>query len=287
MILLIDSNAICHQAKHSMKDLGYQGENTGVIFGFMSQIHKYAKQFKTNKFVFAWDSRKSFREEIYPEYKALRKKKKEDKPKEEILFDQQSSKQFDRIRDKILPSLGFKNNLVFSGLEADDIIASITQCYPKDQFVIISGDNDLFQLLTDNVSLYSPFTKKLYTPEVFREEFNISCKLWSEVKSIAGCSTDEVPAVAVGIAEKTAIKYLNNELKKTTKAYQKIKEGKEIIRRNRKLVELPFERTPGILIQENEKLSLDAFLRICNENGFASMLQQEKLRSWKEVIGLQ
>ncbi|MFH1547636.1 MAG: hypothetical protein ABIC57_04060, partial [bacterium] len=71
--------------------------------------------------------------------------------------------------------------------------------------------NDLFQLL-DYCTLYNISTKTLTTKEEFERNYSISSRKWHLVKTIAGCSSDNVSG-AKGVGEKTAIKYLNNELK--------------------------------------------------------------------------
>ena len=73
MILLVDSNSICHQAKHSMGNLTWEEKEVGIIFGFLRQLLSLAKTFETNKFVFVWDSRISLRTKMFPDYKKTRK----------------------------------------------------------------------------------------------------------------------------------------------------------------------------------------------------------------------
>lgn len=280
-MILVDSNSICHQAKHSMGNLSWEEKKTGVLFGFLYQILNLAKMFKTNEFVFAWDSRESFRDKIFPGYKHKRRNK--EKTPEEKELDGIAYAQFDTIRLELLPEIGFVNSYMIDGYEADDIMASITFSHPNKEFVIVSTDEDLYQLLSDNVKMYSIKKKMSYTNKNLWKEYGVTPDEWGEVKAIAGCRTDEVPGV-VGVGEKTACQYVNRHLNIHNKSYRDIKSNGELIQRNKKLVILPFEGTPEISKFHFETLSSRAFQDICNRYGFQSFLTQEKYSQWKEFV---
>ena len=72
MNLIIDSNFICHRAKHAMKhsNLSYEHMKTEIIFNFLQQMLSFTRKFKPNVVVFTWDSRKSHRKKVDPDYKA-------------------------------------------------------------------------------------------------------------------------------------------------------------------------------------------------------------------------
>jgi DNA polymerase-1 len=263
-----------------MKNLSWNDKKVGVIFGFLNQILSLAKIFDTNKFIFAWDSRKSLRAALFPDYK---KQRRYEKTSEEKELDAISYIQFDIIRQELLSELGFVNNYMVEGYEADDLIASITFTNPNKEFFIISTDEDLYQLLSDNVRMYSIRKKQFYTNRNLWKEYGITPDEWSEVKSIAGCNTDGVPGV-MGVGEKTACLYINRHLNVTHKSYHNIKKSRELIVRNRKLVTLPFEGTPEIVLSAKNNLSLTAFQDICNRYGFQSFLEQEKYKQWKKFI---
>jgi DNA polymerase I len=279
-MILVDANSIAHQCKHSLGNLSWNEKKVGVIFGFFNQILSLAKIFDTNRFIFAWDSRKSLRTALFSDYKKQRRYEKSPEEKE---LDTIAYIQFDTIRQELLPGLGFVNNYMVEGFEADDLIASITFTNPNKEFFIISTDEDLYQLLSDNVRMYSIRKKQFYTNRNLWKEYGITPDEWSEVKSIAGCNTDGVPGVA-GVGEKTACLYINRHLNVTHKSYHNIKKSGELIERNRKLVTLPFEGTPEIILSAKNNLSLIAFQDICNRYGFQSFLEQEKYKQWKEFI---
>ena len=278
-MILVDANSLCHRAKHSMGDLSWNQKKVGVMFGVVRDILTLAKLFESNEFVFAWDSRSSRREKIFPEYKFQRRKEKT--PEEEEL-DAIAYTQFDKLRTDIIPTMGFKNSFVQEGFEADDIIASLVLSNAGDTIHIISTDEDLYQLLSEKVDMYSMKKKQFYTNVSLWKEFRIVPPNWIEVKAIAGCKTDGVPGVP-GVGEKTACKYINHRLNPRYKTYQDIANSEDLIERNRKLVKLPFEGTPYFLTSQDD-LSLSNFLDICEEYGFRSFLEKEMLNKWKSLV---
>lgn len=277
-MILIDSNSICHSAKHTLDSLSWEEKKVGVIFGFLRQLLSLSKTFSSNQFVFVWDSKESLREKIFSGYKEKRKKK--EKTPQEIKEDKIAYEQFDIIRKDILPFLGFKNNFMFDGFEADDLIAKICERYSSKEINIVSADEDLYQCLSKTISMYSIKKKQTYSIQNLWKEYRISPKEWGEVKAIAGCSTDEVPGVP-NVAEKTAAKYLTLKLPKHYEAYRNIIANKELIERNKKLVILPFEGTPDIELVSDDISDLKKFITICQRYGFNSLMSSESLDQWK------
>ncbi len=229
MIIILDANNICHIAKHTIKDLSYKGEDVGIIFGFLRQIFYLSNKFKTDKFIFAWDSGKSFRKSIYPEYKAKRKERLEGAPIDE----KRAFKQFFIIRKEVLPAIGFKNNFILTGYEADDIIGSIIKNNSSIEFLIVSTDSDLYQLLSSHVRIYNSRKKEIYTSLDFFKEWEILPHRWIEIKAISGCNSDGIEGIK-GVGEKTACKYLKGGLNKKSKIFSVLntEESKAIIDKN-------------------------------------------------------
>lgn len=279
-MILIDSNSICHMAKHSMDSLSWEEKKVGVIFGFLRQLLSLSKTFGSNQFVFVWDSKKSIRTQMFPDYKKSRKQVKTEEEKE---FNQLAYDQFNIIKDTILPELGFINNFMCDGFEADDLIAKITQKYLDEEIVIVSTDEDLYQLLSANITMYSIRKKKSYTAINLWKDYKIIPSEWGEAKAIAGCSTDCVPGVP-HVGEATACKYITRKLPHLHKTYKAILGAKELIEHNRKLVILPLEGTPDIEINANEKLNIRKFIDISTRYGFQSFLNKDTLQQWKEHI---
>lgn len=273
-MILIDANNLCYAAYYKTAYLRYGLKKTGIIFGFLTQLHNIARKFKdVRPIVFAWDSRKNVRKIDKKTYKASRKSP----------LTKEDYAQFKILRMKVLPELGFKNNFMSTGLEADDVIASICLLYPGTK-IIVSTDNDLYQLLTDEVSIYKSQSKKEYTKKQFIKEYGIEPELWVMVKAIAGCKTDEIAAVAPGIGEKRAIAFIRKELT-NPKQMKAIRDASSVFEENLKLVSLPFNCTPiPYPVDFDVAHSLKGFYSICESYGFRSI--QNAAEDWIETFQL-
>jgi DNA polymerase-1 len=280
MKILIDGNNVCHIVNHAMGYLSNEERKTGVIFGFMKQLLTLSNKMQSNDFIFCWDSRKSLRKKIYPEYKSNRNKNNgnpEDEQAKQDLFDQISE-----IRRTILPELGFNNNFIKTGYEADDLIAyTVLQNY-YDPFTIVSTDQDLYQILNDKVRIYNIITKNFFYQQDFIDKFDLDPMHYKEIKAIAGCSSDYVKGIS-GVGEATAAKYIRND-KMSISLIEKIHEGHEIISRNRLLTYLPFSNGEGhmpnlgITLKKNS-LKLSKFKNLFNQLSFNSFLKD--MSSWE------
>ncbi len=280
MLLIFDANNIAHKAKHAFKGLSFEGGNTNVIFGFLSQVINIAFAHKGATLVFCWDALQYKRKKLYPEYKANRKKEKTD---EEMAFDASAYKQMQLLKTDILPYLGCKNNFHQPGYEADDLIAHLVHKYRKDEIItIVSSDSDLYQLLDSYVSIYKN-NKRIYDYE-FLKQYGISHRDWPRVRAWAGCTADNIKGLA-GVGEKTAIKFINGKLNTQSKIYQKflLKESIEMFDRNMKLVKLPFPGVQDISITENN-FTFEAFDYACARYGLTSFFNKESVVKWKDIF---
>lgn len=275
--ILVDSQCIGCASLFTMGDLRINEIPTAVIYGFFKQLQSIYKGTKSNNFIFMWDSSSSKRKMLFPEYKLKRK--------ERTQFEKDlwatAHEQFYLLRNKYLPAMGFKNNLMVKGLESDDLLAKTAQVYKNS--IIVTTDGDLLQCLP-YCNIWNPRKKKLITDKDFKDEWGIYSGRWGEVKSCAGCVSDEVPGVK-GVGEKTAIKYILGTLKHNFKTFKAIesKEGQKIIERNKPLVILPFKNTPIQLLKKN-KPNFEEFEKICKELQMYSLLEGNNLQVWMEIL---
>ena len=278
-LIIVDSHYIAHRTKHALKGLTYAEKQTGVIYGFLNSVKSLWQKFKPCQFVFTWDSELSLRREIYPEYK--NKKSKEQRKPEDVALDVICMPQFPIIRDEVLKTLGFRNIFRKLGYEADDIIASIVKERddPKNT-IVISRDNDLWQLLK-HTQMWNPDDKKYLNEKKFTNIHGIKPKQWEMVKCLAGCDGDNVSGID-RCSYITATRYLLDSIPHHHKVYQNIERGKkEIIKRNRKLVVLPFEGVGSFHLRE-DKLSLEGFIEVCMQYDFKYWLSN--LKPWKDML---
>ena len=283
-VLVVDCYNLCYAALYTTGDLTWDDMETGTSFGFLRTVFSIAKKFKTRKLVFCWDSRKSYRKQLYPEYKANRR---QDLTAEEELKIKLAKKQIDELRTKIVPAFGFKNSFICTGYEADDLIAcTVTKCSDT---VIVSADSDLWQLL-DSTSIYNQRTKKMVTKDEFMKLHRIEPSRWKDVIALVG-SHNNVGGID-GIGPVTAVKYLRGELSDGVKKRSiETPEAQKIVSRNLKLITLPLVLTDeygkvGVELDFDETLYFDAFVDIFETYGFTSMLNQDYLHGLKRVFGL-
>jgi len=284
-VALIDSALLAHRAKYAFRKtaLSTPGIDNDVIrsevlYGFMTQTIAVARAITPDLFVFAWDSRQSYRRDSYPEYKENRKR---DKTLEETEYDNIAFEQFSRIRRSLIPMLGFNNTISVEGLEADDIIASIIATNHEHKYTIVSTDNDLLQLLKSNVVMYSPFTKEVTDDKDFIKKWGVLPPKWGLAKAYAGCTTDNVQGIK-GVGMKTAIRYISNKNVRKDRL-QAILNNPEIVERNKELVLLPHRMTPPIKLKE-DKLEEMSFIRVFSHYGFDSLLGD--MDEWKTLFNL-
>jgi len=204
---LIDGSGYIFRAYYALPPLTRKSDGlpTGAVSGFCSMLFKLLEDSKSDKnlqkpthFAVIFDSaRKTFRNEIYSDYKANRAEAPDD-----------LAPQFEYIRKSVkafnLPSVDLIN------YEADDLIATyVEQILSKGAKVtIVSSDKDLMQLYKKDVRLFDPMKNKFITPEDIINKFGVDSKKVIDVQSLAGDSSDNVPGVP-GIGVKTAAELIN------------------------------------------------------------------------------
>ena len=278
--LVIDCNNLAYSSFFTFGELSHEEKKTGVVFGFLQRILFLANKFETNKFIFCWDSRKNYRKLIYPEYKANRRK---DITEQEEIDYALAFKQFDVLREKVLPGLGFGNVFQQNGYEADDLIAEVVK-RGGGSFGIVSTDKDLYQLL-DRCSIYNQRTKKVISHKDFQELYGISCSLWAEVKALMGDAGDNIFGI-VGVGEKKALQFATNTLP-NGKILDRILSPKsqDIYHRNLKLIELPYHGIKKIkMIMGEDEFDKDKFIDIFVDFGFQSFLKKDLLDKWIDIF---
>ena len=265
----MDSHFLCHRAFHSVKGLSHKGIKTGVVFGFLKSISFFKDLFQTDRVAFCFEHPHLYRRDVFPSYKHKRGK---DKTPSEVKAYQELAIQISELRQRYLPTIGFKNIFCFRGMEADDIMAAIALGASLDEEVIlITSDMDLLQCLRPNVSIYSPHVHKQLTWEWFLSTYSFPPSKWAIVKAIAGCHGDQVPGVG-GVGEKTAVRWLRGELKLDSKAAQIINSGpgRAVVRRNRALVQLPYKGCQLPKLQD-DAITKKAWIETCSLLGMRSL----------------
>ena len=201
-IILLDGNSLSYRAFYAMPALqNKSGLYTNSVYGFTLMLERMLEDIKPKYALVAFDKGKqTFRHKTYQDYKGTR-----DKTPSELV------EQFGYVRE-LLDSYGIKYEEHFD-YEADDIIGSYAKLAEKAglEVIIISGDKDLTQLASDNITIY--YTRRgvtevdHYTPEFINEKYGLSPEQIIDMKGLMGDKSDNIPGIA-GIGEKTAIKLL-------------------------------------------------------------------------------
>ncbi|HHD6302393.1 TPA: DNA polymerase I [Staphylococcus aureus] len=273
-LVLIDGNSLSFRAFYALPLLSNKaGIHTNAVYGFAMLLEKILKEEKPNHFLVAFDAGKTtFRHEKYSEYKGGRQKT----PPE-------LSEQFPYIR-QLLDAYHIKR-YELDNYEADDIIGTLSKEADKAGFqtIIITGDRDLTQLATDNVTIY--YTKKgvtdvdHYTPDFIAEKYNgLTPNQIIDMKGLMGDTSDNIPGVA-GVGEKTAIKLLN-QFDTVEGVYEHLDEisGKKLKEK------LQNSKEDALMSKELATINVDSPIEVKLEDTLTHQdEQQEKIELFKKL----
>jgi DNA polymerase-1 len=284
-LMLVDCNSICHSVKYATAGLSYRGRRTGVLFGFIKTLLKLQEVIKADNWLFAWDSDKGYlRQKEYKPYKANRVC---EKTPEENKLDEIAYPQFALLRSRLLKELGFANIVKIDGFESDDILASAVQSQYAANYdnYMVTRDKDMYQCLSENVKMFDFVSEKMFTVSDLAGKWGCTPSEWVQAMSFAGCPGDNVIGIS-GIGMKTAIKFVKNQLKKESKAYQKIvSDPEENVETRFSMVYLPHWRTPFIEIKNfDNDPSANKMIAVASNNGMRSLLTPQFRDRWEEAF---
>ncbi len=197
--MVVDGSSIFYRAFYAMPGLtAPTGEYTGAVVGFANVILKLLREFNPDFAAVALDvSKKTFRSEIFSDYKGTREKMPDELAAQLVLL-----KEF-------IDVLGIKK-IGVEGFEADDIIGTLAgQAGENFEVDIVTGDRDSLQLINSSVRvlLTKNTNVEIYDRKKFVEEYGFEPPILVDYKSLAGDNSDNIPGVP-GIGQKTAIKLL-------------------------------------------------------------------------------
>ena len=198
--LLVDGNNLFKIGFHGVKDLYSNGDHLGGIYHFINILRRFLEEHDHDKVVVFWDSNSSIRKSIYPQYKANRRQDMNEDKYQSYLNQQARVKEY--LEEIFVRQVEMINN------EADDLIAYYCKVATNEEIIIFSADKDLTQLITENISIYSPISKQYFKNgdniiinKVEIPHYNVLlCKIFTGDKS------DNIDGIE-GLGEKTLIKY--------------------------------------------------------------------------------
>ena len=199
-IFIVDGNSLANRAFYAMPYLSNSKKQpSGAVFGFANILVKLISEQRPDFFAVAFDhARQTFRNEIYADYKGTRSATPDD-----------LVAQFPVIKD-LCRAMGIKV-FEFSGIEADDIIGTISR-NSNIKNVLVSGDRDLLQLINADTEVW--LTRKgvteieIFDERALLEKYGLKPEGIVELKALMGDSSDNIPGV-LGVGEKTALSLLS------------------------------------------------------------------------------
>lgn len=196
-LFLIDGSSYIYRAFYAIRHLSNsKGLPTNAIYGFTQMLLKVLKDHQPDYLAVVFDSKApTFRSEVYKEYKANRP----------------------AMPDGLIPQIPYIKRIIegyriatleMDGYEADDLIGTVAKgMAPEVEVVIITGDKDILQLVSDRIQVYDTMKEKKFGVDEVRQRFGVPPAQVVEVMGLAGDAVDNIPGVP-GIGEKTAIELI-------------------------------------------------------------------------------
>ena len=267
---LVDGSGYIFRAYYALPPLTRKSDGlpTGAVSGFCSMLFKLLEDSKSNQnlqkpthFAVIFDSaRKTFRNEIYNDYKANRSEAPDD-----------LAPQFEYIRKSVLafnlPSVELIN------YEADDLIATYTDkiLNAGAKVTIVSSDKDLMQLYRKNVRIYDPMKNKFISEDDILNKFGVDSSKVIDVQALAGDSSDNVPGVP-GIGIKTAAELINKYVN-----LENLLESAHEIKQNKRRETLIENKDKALISKKLVTLKHDAPIKIAPNEFQLKDIDKDKL----------
>ncbi len=273
-VYLVDGNAYIHRAYHAISPLSNAaGLPTHAIFGFSKIINRIIDEKSPQWLAIAFDARgPNFRHDIYPDYKANRPPMADD-----------LAAQIPYIRELVQAY-----NILSveqAGVEADDLLASMALALQNQDLrvVIVSGDKDMLQLVSERISVWDPMGNKTFDQAAVEKKYGVSPAKLLDLFALIGDKSDNVPGVP-GVGPKTAAKligefhsldelYANIENLKKSKVKENLTTHQEQARLSRRLIRLKDDLpTPVLADYEMREPDHDHLTALFTTLDFTSML---------------
>lgn len=199
VLYLIDGSSYIFRAYYALRHLSNsKGFPTNAVYGFTAMLFKFLKDYEPEYLGMVFDSKGDvFRNDIYPEYKANRTEPPEDLvPQFQKIFEMVDAFNITRIQQE--------------GYEADDLMGTIAKKVSKESVdvVLVTGDKDFAQLVTDKVTLLDTMKNKETKIADVIEKYGVPPERVIDVFALMGDSVDNIPGVK-GIGEKTAVNLIS------------------------------------------------------------------------------
>ncbi len=197
-LLLVDGSSYLYRAFHALPELkSPRGEPTGAIHGVLNMLRRLQADYPAAARACVFDAKgKTFREDAYPQYKANRPSMPED-----------LASQIEPLKEAVA-ALGWPV-LTITGVEADDVIATLAEAARREDWkcIISTGDKDLAQLVDERVTLVNTMSNEKLDPAGVQQKFGVAPAQIVDYLSLTGDAVDNVPGVEK-VGPKTAAKWI-------------------------------------------------------------------------------
>ncbi len=273
-LYLIDASNMFFRAFYAIRQLNNsKGLPTNALYGYLSMTIKLLKEKKPDYMAYCFDSKeRSFRSDLYEEYKAHRTEMPEELVQQMPYF------------EKLTNLLGIPT-FKAPGIEADDIIGTLAVLAQKNdvQVVIVSGDKDFAQLVNPHISMYDTMKEALYDVAGVKEKWGVRPDQIIDYLALIGDTSDNIPGIA-GVGPKTALKlldqfesldgiYKNTELVKPDKLREKIITSKKMAYLSKQLVTIKTDVALNAELDDLKMKPIDrgALSELLNELDFKTL----------------
>ncbi|MEH6639895.1 MAG: DNA polymerase I [Porticoccaceae bacterium] len=284
-LVLVDGSSYLYRAFHALPPLvTSKGQPTGAVKGVISMLRRMVKDYPDSVVTVVFDAKgKTFRDELYAEYKSHRPPMPDD-----------LRTQIQPIHD-IVRAMGLPLVIV-EGVEADDVIGTLA-VYTSGKggkVVISTGDKDMAQLVDERVTLVNTMTDTVLDPAGVKDKFGVPPELIIDYLALVGDKSDNIPGVA-GVGEKTALALLNG-LGDMDAIYADLEKVRELEFRGAKKMpeKLAEHKDDGFLSRTLATIKLDVELDFGIDDldmaapdteQLRSLYQEMEFRGWTDELG--
>lgn len=272
-VILIDGSSYLYRAFHALPALANsKGSPTGAVYGMINMIKKLLADYQPQYMAVVFDTKgKTFRDEMYAEYKATR----QEMPRELVV-------QIDPIH-KIIRAMGIPL-IAIEGVEADDVIGTLAQRAEREKYktLISTGDKDIAQLVNDNITLINTMNNTLLNPAGVLDKFGVPPERIIDYLTLVGDTSDNIPGIPQ-VGPKTAAKWLqqydslDNIIANADKITGKVGEN---LRTH--LAQIPLTKALVTIktdVELNEDIA-DLALKSPDKNTLIQLFKEMEFKSW-------
>jgi len=286
-LILIDGTSYIYRAFHALPPLTTSsGKPTGATRGFASMLRKLIEKYPGVPMVMVFDAKgPNFRNDYYKDYKANRPPM-----PNELRVQIEDIKKLSKLFNFTVKEEG--------GVEADDVIATLTKQFKLDKKILISSpDKDLTQLVEDNVIQHNSMSNEFFNNEYVKEKFGVGPSQVAQLLALVGDKADNIPGITK-VGNKTASKWLNtygnleNIINKSDEITgvvgQNLREEKEVLQRNLFLVSLKQDISLDLLFDDinipaSSSDGLKEFYKELEFNSFIGETNEKRKSEYKAI----